>query len=402
MPMMNIDTAGSNPNRRFALFALGFRPFFSLAGLFAVLGMLLWMLMFGFSLQLPLSGLLPTIWHAHEMVYGYAMAVIAGFLLTAVGNWTGIPSFQGWKLFIVVAFWLIARVAFFLPVEGSLSLSAVADVLFMLGLIMGVSLPVIRARQWAQLGIIFKLVSMLLANGLFYAGALGYLSHGISWGLYTGFYLIVALVFMMARRVLPFFIERGVDEPFSARNRRWIDIASLVLFLVWASLDIFTQQRLLIGWLSLALLVVHAWRLFDWHTAGIWKKPLLWSLYLAYAFLSVGFLLKALSVWQGVSPFLALHAFAVGGVGLMTIGMMSRVALGHTGRNVFEPPAVLAPVFALIVLAAIARVAFPLLDAGHYKLWITLSQVLWITGFAAFSAVYIPQLMRPRVDGQPG
>lgn len=402
MPLMNIGNTESSQGHRFALFALGFRPFFSVAGLFAVVSMLLWMLMFVFSLQAPLSGLVPAIWHAHEMIYGYAMAVIAGFLLTAVGNWTGINSFQGWQLFVLLALWLTARAAFFLPVEFSLSLSASADLLFMLGLTIGVSLPVIQTRQWAQLGIIFKLISMLLANGLFYAGALGYLGHGIRWGLYTGLYLILALVFMMARRVLPFFIERGVDEPFSARNRRWIDIASLVMFLVWATLDIFTQQRLLIGWLSLALFVLHAWRLFDWHTAGIWKKPLLWSLFLAYAFLSAGFLLKALSIWQGLAPFLALHAFAVGGVGLMTIGMMSRVALGHTGRNVFEPPAVLAPMFALIVLAAIARVVLPLLDAEHYRLWIALSQVFWITGFAVFSAVYIPQLMRPRVDGQPG
>lgn len=402
MPMINIDDPGSSPGPRFALFDLGFRPFFSAAGIFAVVAILLWMLMYVFSIQLPLSGLAPASWHAHEMVYGYAMAVVAGFLLTAVGNWTGITSFSGIRLATLLTLWLVARVSFFLPFEFSLLLAAMADLLFILGMIVGVSIPVIRARQWKHLGIVSKLWLMLLANGLFYAGALGYLDQGVRWGFYTGLYLILALMFVMARRVLPFFIERGVDEDCSPRNRLWIDLASLVAFLIWAILDVFTQQVALIGWLSLGLFVLHAWRLFDWHTPGIWKKPLLWSLYLAYAFLSLGFLLKALSVWQGLSPFLALHAFAVGGIGLMTIGMMSRVALGHTGRNVFEPPRVLAPVFSLIVVAALVRVVLPLLDVAHYTLWIATSQILWILGFSVFSAAYIPQLIRPRVDGRPG
>lgn len=400
--MLNIDDKTTPTPPSFALFELGFRPFFSAAGVFAVITILLWMLMYVFSLQLPLSGLTQYFWHAHEMIYGYAMAVVAGFLMTAVGNWTGISSFRGSKLIVVFALWLLARLAWFVPLGFSLQLSAIADLLFMLGLIIAVSLPVIQARQWSQVGVISKLWLILVANGLFYAGALGYLAQGIQWGIYTGLYLILALLFVMARRVMPFFIERGVDEDFSPRNRRWIDITSMVLFLIWAVLDVFTQQVMPLAWISLSLFVLHLWRLFDWHTPGIWNKPLLWSLYLGYGFISFGFLLKALSIWQGISPFYALHVFAIGGIGLISIGMMSRVILGHTGRNVFEPPRMLTPVFSLVILAALVRVVFPLVDATHYTLWVALSQLLWMAAFAVFSVVYIPQLIRPRVDGRPG
>ncbi len=398
--MIQIDNGRKPP--AFALFELGFRPFFSAAGLFAVIAMLLWMLMYVFSRQVSLAGLHQASWHAHEMIYGYAMAVVAGFLLTAVRNWTGIATLHGAALASLFVLWLAARVAWFLPGELSIPVAAVAEGLFMLGLITGVSLPVIRARQWKQLGIISKLWLILAANGLFYAGLLGYLGQGERWGLYAGLYMILALIFVMARRVLPFFIERGVDETYSSNNRMWIDIASLVLFLIWAVMDVFTRQTSVIAWVSVALFALHAWRLLDWHTPGIWKRPLLWSLYLGYGFLTFAFLLKALSIWQGLSSSLALHTFAVGGIGLMTIGMMSRVALGHTGRDVFNPPGILAAIFMLVILAAIVRVALPLADPARYTIWIAMSQVFWMLGFALFSAVYIPQLVRPRIDGRPG
>jgi uncharacterized protein involved in response to NO len=400
MHVLQIEERSAPPS--FALFELGFRPFFSGAGLFAVLSILLWMAIYVFSVPLAPAGLAGTLWHAHEMVFGYAMAVVAGFLLTAVGNWTGIRGLRGSALAALLLLWAIARVAYFLPVPWALTLAAVADLLFALGLIAGVSLPVFRVRQWTQLGVITKLWLMLLCNAIFYAGALGYLDQGIRWGLYTGIYIILALIFTMARRVVPFFIERGVDEAFSARNRRWVDFGSLVLFAAWAVLDVFSRQAVLVALLSLPLVAIHVLRMRDWYTPGIWKAPLLWSLYLGYGFLVLGFVLKALSVWPGISPTLALHAFAVGGIGLITIGMMSRVALGHTGRNVFDPPKVLVPMFALVVLGALTRVVAPIIDGSHYTFWIAASQVMWMLGFGIFSAVYVPILIRPRVDGRPG
>ncbi len=398
--MLQIEASSAQPS--FALFELGFRPFFSAAGLFAVFSMLLWMAMFVFSVPLAPGGISGTLWHGHEMVFGYAMAVIAGFLLTAVGNWTGVPGLRGMMLSGLLLLWLTARIAFFLPGESALMVAAAADLAFAAGVIAGVSWPVLKVKQWKQLGIITKLCLMLLSNVVFYAGVLGHLDQGAIWGLYTGLYLILALIFAMARRVVPFFIARGVDTGFEARNRRWVDISSMLLFLAWVVVDVFTQQAQLVAWLSLTLFAIHVVRMRDWYTRGIWAAPLLWSLYLGYAFLVLGFLLKLLSVWFGIAPTLALHAFAVGGIGLITVSMMSRVALGHTGRNVFDAPKALGPLFALLVLGALTRVFGPLLDAAHYTLWIGMSQLLWILSFGLFSALYLPMLVRPRLDGRPG
>jgi uncharacterized protein involved in response to NO len=402
LDVIHIEDNHDYDSRRFALFELGFRPFFSAAGMFSILSMLVWMLIYVFSFSLPLAGTTPITWHAHEMVYGYSMAVIAGFLLTAVSNWTGLRTWRGIPLFGLLACWLVARVAWLLPYSYSMVLAAITDLLFMIGLLVGIALPLIRVRQWKQLGILSKLGLMILANGMFYTGALGYLQEGTRWGLYAGLYLVLALIFVMVRRVLPFFIERGVGENFTPRNRSWLDISSLILFLAWVVFDVFLLQPMLVSWLSLALVILHSVRLYDWHTPGIWKRPLLWSLYLAYVFLTLSFLLKSLSFWIGLSPNVSLHGFAIGGIGMITAGMMSRVTLGHTGRNVFKPPPIVGFMFATVAIAMIFRVVLPLIDNNHYTLWIVISQLAWITGFSIFSIVFIPQLVRSRIDGRPG
>lgn len=398
--MLNIEKKQSPPS--IALFELGFRPFFAAAGLFAVFAMAVWMAVYVFAIPSPATVLAPMHWHAHEMIFGYAMAVVAGFLLTAVVNWTGNMSLRHGPLAGLLLAWLVGRVVLLSPLEQGLVVAAIADTLFMLGLIVGVSIPVWRARQWKQVGIISKLWLMLFANLAFYAGALGYLDEGLRWGLYSGLYLVVALVLVMGRRVIPFFIERGVDEDVTLRSRGWIDVASLVLFTLWLLLDVFSQQRQAVALISVVLLAVHLVRLWDWHTPGIWRKPLLWSLYLGYGFLVFGFALKAAAFWVGFPDALTVHAFAYGSIGLMTIGMMSRVALGHSGRNVFDPPAMLAVIFALVLVGALVRVVLPIVLPGHYMLWIGISQVCWLLGFGGFSMLYLPILFRPRIDGRPG
>lgn len=397
--MRSIDTP--TPVSGFALFQLGFRPFFAAAGVYAAIAMTLWLLDYQLQWSTHFSPVPSTYWHAHEMLYGYSMAVVAGFLLTAVGNWTGITSFKGMALGLTFACWAVARLAFHLPGQGLL-VAAIADTAFMTLLMVGLVGPIWRARQWKQIGLLSKVLLLMASGTLFHAGALGYLDDGMFWGLYGGIYLLLSLVLMMARRVLPFFIERGVDEDFVPGSRRWVDIGSLVLVLVWAVLEVFTRQLQAIAWLSLGLFLLHGLRLFDWHTPGIWRKPLLWSLYLGYASLVAGFGLRALSIWGSVPPSIALHTFLYGGVGLMTLAMMSRVTLGHTGRNVFKPPRAIGSLFALLALGLILRTILPLLSPGDYLLWIVLSQLAWIAAFAWFCRLFIPFLARPRVDGRPG
>ena len=397
-----IQTNSNANTREFALFELGFRTFFLCAATFSLASMLVWMLAYGFSWQVLPAETIAMTWHAHEMVFGYAMAVVAGFLLTAAGNWTGRVTARGPVLAAIAALWLLARLAWFWPASISMQVAALCDSLFLLWLIFVLTKPLVQARQWKQFGLVSKLWLLLGANAVFYLGLAGMLEQGERWGIYSGLYLILALIFVLVRRVLPFFIERGVDENFSSRNALWVDLASMVLMVVWAVLDIFTGQRTLVAWLSLSLFLLHALRLYRWHTPGIWQKPLLWSFYLGYAFLALGFLLHGLTAWLGLSPYLALHAFAVGGVGVITISMMSRVSLGHTGRSIHQPPGVLKFVFALMLLGTVLRVLFPLISTEYYATWVLLSQCAWVAAYGVFLWTYVPIFITPRVDGRPG
>ena len=386
----------------FALLHLGFRPFFLGAGAFAVLSVLIWMGAYVFGWPLGAGTLPPFLWHGHEMVFGYSLAVIAGFLLTAVRNWTGIQTVHGPNLLLLALLWLGARLVPFLGPYASLAAMAVLDNLFLILLFIAVAQPIVKARQWQQIGILSKLALLLASNLLFYSGVLGFFSNGVRWGMYSGLYLVLSLIFVMGRRVIPAFIQNGVDYPIELRNRKWVDIASLVLFFAFWILDVVWPDSGPVALLALALCLVHTVRLVDWYTHGIWRKPLLWVLYLAYGWLVVGFALKASVFAFALSPYAALHAFAFGGIGMMTLGMMCRVALGHTGRNVFEPPPILFWMFGILFLGTIARVFLPLFDQAHYVQWIGVSQLLWILSFLIFLVVYAPMLVRPRVDGRYG
>jgi uncharacterized protein involved in response to NO len=346
--------------------------------------------------------MLPKTWHAHEMIFGYAMAVIAGFLLTAIKNWTGQQTLRGPGLVVLFLLWLLARA---MPLTGMnipLAVLAVVDMLFMILLVFAALMPVLKAKQYKQLGVVSKLVLLALSNLLFYLGVGGIIEDGIRWGLYSGLYMIIALVFVMARRVIPFFIEKGIGGHAEIRNRLWVDISSLVFLVVLWIMDVFTNQEAAVSAVAVILTALHAIRMAGWYTGQLWSKPLLWVLYIAYGSFVAGFALKAAEFRFGLSPNLSVHAFAYGGIGVMTIGMMSRVILGHTGRNVFEPPPILFWCFTLLVCGALVRVVFPLFNMSFYMYWIGISQLLWISAFVMFLVVYAPMLWSPRIDGRDG
>lgn len=389
----------------FALFNLGFRPFFLLAAGFGALSMLLWMAIYSFG-QPWLSPEWPAIfWHAHEMVFGYSTAVIAGFLLTAVGNWTNLPMPKGRHLMLLAGLWLSARLFPFSGLPFALALSAFTDLLFILMLITAIAIPIYQTKQWTQMPIVFKLALIASSNILFYAAMLGFLpAYAIHWGLYSGLYLIISLILMMGRRVIPFFIERGVaNAPIKLTNYKWLDLSSLFLFLIFVMVEVFTQYRPVSESLAAILFLLHAFRLWGWYDHGIWRKPLLWILYLGYSFMVLGFGLNALTTTLSLSPWIAVHAFAAGGIGLITAGMMCRIALGHTGRNVQDPPKTLKIIFVLLGLGAVCRVILPLLfPATAYHGLIITAQLCWAAGFGLFLVTYIPMLTKPRVDQRFG
>jgi len=384
-----------------ALLNLGFRPFFLGASLFAVVSVLAWTLVYTLAVPLPISGMTPFQWHAHEMIYGYSLAVIAGFLLTAVRNWTGVDTLNGLPLLGLFSLWAAARIAMLFGTKA-LEVAALFDILFILAFTVSVASPIIRARMWRQAGIVSKLVLMAAGSVVFYLGGFGYLESGMHWSIYGGLYLVIGLVLTMGRRVIPFFIERGVGYPVTLFNSKWVDISSLALFLALFLVELFFSDKSTVPWLAAGLFAVNVVRLVGWHTPGIWKKPLLWSLYVAYGFIVLGFLLLALSGFAGISRFVAIHGFAYGGIGLITLSMMVRVSLGHTGRDIHAPPRAAVYALAGLVAGAVFRVLLPALLPGYSLVWIGISQLLWLAAFAALVTVLLPMLVAPRPDGRFG
>ncbi len=401
MALLNIQDPPRN-DAPFSLFVLGFRPFFLAAGLFAVAAIAIWMAIYEFDMTLSFSTLAPFQWHAHEMIYGYTLAVVAGFLLTAIKNWTGVQTWQGGRLRALLLLWLAARVTLLFG-DALIALAAAFDLLFNLLLIVATAEPVLKVRQWKQVGILAKVVLIGLFNAFFYLGLLGYLNNGVDWSLYGGLMLLIALVLAMGRRVIPFFIERGVDYPVQLVNYRWLDIGMLVLFLLFSIVEVFVLEPAISGALATALLVLSLIRLYNWHTRGIWGKPLLWGLYLALVFIAFGFLVFALLPHSTLfSRSIGLHAFAFGGIGMITLSMMSRVTLGHTGRDIQSPSPLIGIAQWLLLIGALLRLLPTAFWPEYYKLWIALAQLLWIGSFGLFVWANAPLLTRPRVDGAPG
>lgn len=395
--MLNIEPAPQQ--YKHALWHLGFRPFFIGAMLFAIIAMALWLAITGLNFS-PALSFNPVTWHSHEMVYGYALAVIAGFLLTAVRNWTNVQTAHGPLLAVLAGLWLLARLMPFIPLSFNTLLMAVLDMAFGLGLCIAILHPIHKARQWKQQSFVMLFLLLLVAgNLLFYLSLLHIVKLPPAFAISFGLYFVLAIILLMARRVIPFFIEKGVGYPVKINNPLVLDISIIVLYIAFALSKLELPTDDYVPWLSVVLVMLNAIRLWQWHTPGIWRKPLLWSLYLAYGFIVLGFALSAIVTLIST---IALHAFAVGGVGLMTIGMMARVALGHTGRNVFEPPRILIPIFILMLLAVIARVLLPLITMQFYSAWLLIAQLSWIASFALLAWVYVPMLYQPRVDGRYG
>jgi len=386
----------------YALFQLGFRPFFLVASLFAVVAMAVWMAELIFSIKLIPDSISPVYWHAHEMVYGYALAIIAGFLLTAVRNWTNIQTLHGWSLFVLVLLWLLARVVTLISGESALIAGLILDNIFIGYLAVALTIPVMEAKLWKNMAVVSKIYFLLIGNVIYSLGLLGLFHDGQRIGIYIGLYMVLSLILVLSRRVVPMFIERGVGYSVALKNHGWVDLACFILFLLFAVTDVFFTNPALTAFLAAILCVLHAIRLWGWYTPGIWKKPLLWVLYLGYGWMIVAFALKAATFVAGLPTSLAIHAFTVGGIGMMTLGMMSRISLGHTGRDIMNPPKGVALMFFILFIGAIVRVIFPMVLPDNYQLWIALSQIFWMMAFALFVYLYAMILIRPRIDGRWG
>ncbi|ELA09490.1 NnrS family protein [Moraxella macacae 0408225] len=410
--MQSINLPSKPPSSPHPVLNLGFRIFFLSAGVFAILSMLKWShITFATKFMFdPINQIMPFYWHGHEMIYGYGLALIAGFLLTAVKTWTNQPMPYGYKLLAIFLPWAAARLIYLIngiQINGFTILAGVFDIGFWLLTAFFVIKPIYQVRQKRQIGIVAKLMLLLIGQLVFYYALANKNLAVMQGSLLAGFYLIVGVVFTIGRRVMPMFIERGIaeggDVVHRVKNSPFLDKLSLVAFFAFFIGDVFLAQldwsRYLIGVSAVLVAVTNLLRLKNWHLPQIWSRPLLWSLWLSFFGMALGFLLLALYPWGFVNHSLAMHAVSLAGVGLMTLAMMSRVSLGHTGRSVHKPPKTVGVIFVCMVLVWLSRVVLGWVASEHYFVSLGIAQGFWILAFLLFVVSYAKILLSPRTDG---
>ena len=367
---------------RCALFDLGFRPFYLLAGAYAALAVPLWALQY--------AGWLPganIAWHAHEMIFGYAFAVIAGFLLTAVRVWTGRPTPTGAALAGIVALWLAARVLAF----WSLPAAGVTGLLFAIAVAWGIGQPLLASANRRN----YFFIVLVLA-----LGAAGFaLQRWPQAALALGLDVVLFVIAVVAGRVVPAFTNSALPGA-GARRHPWLETAALGAILALVAADAFGRTELAAG-IALAAAALHAARLALWSPLHTLRRPILWILHLSYGWVVAHLALRGLTGF-GLLPYaLGTHALTVGAIGGMTLGMMTRTARGHTARPLVAGRVEIAA-YGLVQLAAVARVIVPLALPAAYVGATLASALFWCAAFAMFTVAYVPILTRARLDGQPG
>jgi uncharacterized protein involved in response to NO len=385
---------------RLALAGKGFRPFFLLAAAFAVAVVPLWLLVLRGAFD-PGSYLGAMSWHAHEMVFGFAVAVIAGFLLTAVGNWTQRETVVGLPLLALAGLWVAGRVAILCAGAIPRGIAAATDLAFLPVLIAVIARPIVASGNRRNFVMVVFLAALFLANVAVHLDALGVLPGWGHGGSLVAVDVIVLVVLVIAGRVFPMF-TRNATGATSIRSHRWLDRVALGGMAALVVLDVVAPLAAVTAVVSGVVGIAAAARAANWGTLRTARHPLLWILHLGYAWIPIGLVLRAASAFTGpVSSSAATHALTAGANGSLTLGMMARVTLGHTGRALRPPrPVVLA--FVLVLVAGAVRVAAPSVAPLHYVACLTVAGTLWSAAFALYLVAFAPALLTPRSDGKAG
>lgn len=388
--------ASAPPARAFALWNLGFRPFYLLAGLLAAFSVPLWTAQYA---GWPGAGAYASgpLWHAHEMIFGYAFAVIVGFLFTAARSWTNRPTPSGPALVAIAALWVAARVLLLTPWTW---LAAAADVAFAAAAAAGIGVPLATSRNRRNYFFVVILLGIGAANLWSYYALAGSTRFSAQSGLQIALDLILFVMTVMGGRVIPSFTMNAIR---GARCQRrptieWTALGGVLALLV---ADLFALPSAIVGLIAAIAGAAHCLRLILWQPWVTWGRPILWILHVSYAWIVVHLALRALGAFDLTAQTLATHALTVGAIGGLTLGMMTRTARGHTGRPLLAGRTETA-CYALVQVAALARVAVPLVAPGLNVAAVIASGTLWGAAFAVFVALYWPILSRPRIDGQPG
>jgi uncharacterized protein involved in response to NO len=379
----------------FALFALGFRPFYLLAALFSAVAVLVWLAVLRGQ---PWHGFLsPLAWHQHEMIFGFALAVVAGFLLTAGRVWTGLHTPEGAALALLAGLWLAARI---LMLTGPALAAGLVDGSFPFVIAAVMARVIVAARNWRNLFVVGLLVLLGIANAGFHLEHARLLDAPADLPLRAALYLVLFLVVVMAGRVIPGFTANALPRV-GVRRRPRLDQAALACTaLAFAGAAIGGSA----GWVATAAglaAVLHVLRQWGWRSFATRERPILWILHLSHAWIPVGCALLALNALGWIAQPVAVHALGVGALGGTVIGMITRTALGHTGRALAVGRLEIAA-YGMVHAAALARVAAGLVPELGYSWLVAAAAWLWAGAFIVYFVVYLPRLLRPRVDGRPG
>jgi uncharacterized protein involved in response to NO len=382
-----------------AVLSFGFRPFFLLGALWAALAMMMWIVMLSGGPVLP-TRFDPISWHAHEFLFGYLGAIMAGFLLTAVPNWTGRLPVVGWQLGGLVAIWVAGRIVVMTSALMPAVLVAVVDLFFPLVLGAVILREIVAGKNWRNLVVLAMLTVFALANGLFHWNAAQgeVAAHGT--GLRLGLAMALMMVSVIGGRVVPSFtrnwlVKAGSDARPAPPMQRFdkatllVTLAGLLIWVVWPGHPVTGIILLIIAALQTA-------RLIRWKGLHTKAEPLVWVLHAGYAFVPTGALAVGVSILfpQLLGMAAAQHIWMAGAIGLMTLGVMTRATLGHTGQNLHAGPATIGIYLAIIgsVAMGLSASALPDMAMPLYGL----SAVFWITAFGGFAVAYGPLLMRPK------
>ena len=384
------------PLQGWPLLRLGFRPFYLGTALLACLAVPLWIAIFLGRIQVPLP-MSPLLWHAHEMLFGFAAGVVVGFLLTAVKAWTGLETARGPLLGALALLWLAARLA---SLVAPYAVYATLDMLLLPAVAAVLLRVLIKAGNKRNIPLICLLLLMAAANLVFHLSVLGIVAVPAVSALYAELALILMVVSVITGRVVPMF-TRNVTPGLVINMPRKFELSLLAVTAVTLALWVFAAPAPVVLVASLAAGVMHAVRLWKWHPQVTFKRPILWILHASYAWLPLGFVLLALAQLGWVVPSLAVHAFAVGVIGGLIIGMVTRTARGHTGRPL-QPSRGEVVAYALVMLAAVLRVLVPAVQPAWYAYALEGAACLWAIAFAIYLVIYTPWLMRTRLDGKDG
>ena len=383
-----------------ALLSYGFRPFFLLAGIYAALLILLWVPWFLGLIALP-SALPPVAWHAHELLFGFLPAVIAGFLLTAVPNWTGRLPVVGWPLAMLVALWLLGRLAVFCSLMLPAAVVAAAAIAFPLALGFVIGREIVAGRNWRNLKILVILTLLVVAQVLFHIELWRTGAPTVS--VHLAIAVAIMLIMIVGGRIIPSFTtnwlrQRGAGPqvaPFSRYDSAALILSGMALA-GWVALSFIEAFRPPIAGALFLAGFVNLGRQARWAPLRTLAEPLVAVLHLAYSFIGIGFLLAGLSVWSDDAGYAsaAIHAWTAGAIGAMTLAVMTRATRGHTGRPLTAPAGTVA-IYAAVTIAAAARIAAALRPEYGMAL-LSLAGFAWCGAFLGFAALYGPMLIMPR------